>query len=66
MYSELDVNWMTGEYRTKKEHIRYLFDKANKYAQRFRSVEYFHYSRETELAKKVDELAKLEFTNNQE
>src|SRR3990167_6931880 len=56
MDSELVINWMTGKYRMKKEHIRPLFDEARKNAQRFNSVEYFHHSRETELGKRADKL----------
>jgi len=65
MDSELVIKWMTGEYRMKKEHIRPLFDKAKKYAQRFRSVEYFHHSEDSKYAKRVDRLAELKFKKHQ-
>lgn len=65
MDSELVIKWMTGEYRMKKEHIRPLFDEATKYALRFKSVEYFHHSRESKYAKRVDKLAKLAFEKSQ-
>lgn len=65
MDSELVINWMTGKYRMKKEHIRPLFDKAKKYAQRFNSVEYFHHSRNSSLAKKADKIAEEEYNKYQ-
>lgn len=65
MDSELVINWMTGKYRMKKEHIRPLFDEAKKNAQRFNGVEYFHHSRETELGKHADRLARQEYDRNQ-
>lgn len=66
MDSELVVKWMTGEYRMKKNHIRPLFDEAKKYEQRFRSVEYFHHPSDSELAKRVDKLAKREYQRSQQ
>jgi ribonuclease HI len=65
MDSELVIKWMNGEYRMKKEHIRPLFDEAKKYAQRFKNVEYFHHSRETELARRADKIAEEEFKKHQ-
>jgi ribonuclease HI/probable phosphoglycerate mutase len=57
MDSELVVRWMNKKYRMKKEHIRPLFDEAKKYEQRFQSVEYFHHSSDSRLAKRADSLA---------
>lgn len=57
MDSELVVKWMRGEYRMRKPHIRPLFDDAKKLAQRFKSVEYFHHSRNSQLGIRVDRLA---------
>ncbi len=65
MDSELVIKWMKGEYRLKKEHIRPLFDEAKKKEQRFRSVEYFHHTREAKNAKRVDALAEMEYKKNQ-
>jgi len=65
MDSELVIKWMNGEYRMKKEHIKPLFDEAKKYAQRFKSVEYFHHSRKAELAKRADSIAEQEFKKHQ-
>jgi len=61
MDSELVVKWMNKEYRLKKEHIKPLFDKANDLAQRFEGVKYFHHSRESELAKRADKLARAKY-----
>jgi ribonuclease HI len=61
MDSELVVNWMTGSYRMRKEHIRPLFDQAKKNEQRFRSVEYSHHSRSTPLGMRADKLADVEY-----
>ncbi|MCJ7740568.1 ribonuclease HI family protein [Candidatus Microgenomates bacterium] len=65
MDSELVVNWMTGKYRMRKEHIRPLFDEARKNAQRFNSVEYFHHSRSTLLGKRADRLSEQEYNKFQ-
>lgn len=65
MDSELVINWMTGKYRMKKEHIRHLFDEAKNNAQRFNSVEYYHHSRSTQLGVRADNLADLEYKKNQ-
>lgn len=65
MDSELVTNWMLGKYRMKKEHIRVLFDEAQKNSQRFKSVEYFHHSRNTVLGKRADKLANSEYLKNQ-
>ena len=65
MDSELVINWMTGKYRMKKEHIRPLFDETKKNAQRFNSIEYFHHSRKTQLGIRADNLAKAEYQKNQ-
>lgn len=61
MDSELVINWMLGKYRLKKDHIKPLFDEAKKMANRFKSVEYFYHSRETELGIRADLLAEEEF-----
>jgi len=61
MDSELVIKWMNRDYRLKKEHIKPLFDKAYELAQRFESVAYFHHSRDTKLAKRVDKLAHMEY-----
>ena len=61
MDSELVIKWMNKDYRLKKEHIKPLFDKANELSQRFEGVAYFHHSRDTELAKRVDRLAHSEY-----
>jgi ribonuclease HI len=65
MDSELVIRWMLGEYRMKKEHIKILFDEAKRLSQRFTSVEYFHHSRETGLAKRAHALAEQAFKDNQ-
>lgn len=65
MDSELVIKWMTGDYRMRKEHIRPLFDEARKNSQRFRSVEYFHHTRDTDLAKRADTLAEQEYKMHQ-
>ncbi|MFA4999216.1 MAG: ribonuclease HI family protein [Parcubacteria group bacterium] len=65
MDSELVIKWMKGEYRLKKEHIRPLFDEAKKKEQRFKSVEYFHHTREAVNVKRVDSLAEAEYRKNQ-
>lgn len=65
MDSELVVNWMTGRYRLRKEHIRPLFDEAKKNTQRFKSVDFFHHSKNSQLAKKSHRLAELEYRKNQ-
>jgi ribonuclease HI len=65
MDSELVVKWMTGEYRMKKEHIRTLFDEANRLTQRFKSVEFYHHNRDSALAKRADALANIEYNKNQ-
>lgn len=57
MDSELVIKWMRGEWRMRKPHIRPLFDEANKYAQRFKSVEFLHHSRNSKLGKRADLLA---------
>jgi ribonuclease HI len=64
MDSELVIKWMTGEYRMKKEHIRPLFDEVKKYEQRFKNVEFFHHNRESNLAKRADNLAEKEYKRN--
>lgn len=61
MDSELVVQWMNKRYRLKKEHIRPLYDRAYELAQRFDSIQYFHHSRDSELAKRADRLAHLEY-----
>lgn len=65
MDSELVINWMTGKYRMRKEHIRPLFDEAKKNSQRFNSVGYFYHSRETILGKRADRLAQREYNKQQ-
>ena len=65
MDSELVIKWMKGEYRMKKEHIRPLFDKAKKYEQRFKSVEYFHHPNTSILAKKTHKLAEEAYNASQ-
>lgn len=65
MDSELVIKWMKGEYRMKKDHIRPLFDEAKKYSQRYKSVEFFHHSRETINAKRADKLANEAFAEAQ-
>lgn len=64
MDSELVIKWMTGEYRMRKEHIRSLFDEANRLTQRFKNVEFYHHGRDTKLAKRVDSLANQEFNKS--
>jgi len=64
MDSELVVKWMNGDYRMKKDHIKPLFDEAKKFSNRFKSVKYFHHSREQEYAKKADKLADEEYKRN--
>lgn len=61
MDSELVIKWMNKDYRLKKEHIKPLFDKANKLAQRFEGIKYFHHSREANLAKRADGLAQSKY-----
>ena len=61
MDSELVIKWMNKEYRLKQEHIKPIYDEANQKAQRFTSVQYFHHPRTTQLAQRVDKLAKVEF-----
>lgn len=65
MDSELVIKWMRGEYRLKKPHIRPLFDQAKQKASRFKSVEYFHHSRDAELAKRTDAIARGEYKKHQ-
>lgn len=65
MDSELVINWMTGKYRMKKEHIRPLFDEAKRYSLRFNTVEYYHHSRDSKLGKRADNLANREYLRNQ-
>ncbi len=65
MDSELVINWMTGKYRMKKEHIRPLFDEAKKNSQRFNGVEYFHHSRNTKLGMRADHISNEEYTRQQ-
>ena len=57
MDSDLVVKWMNKVYKLKKEHIKPLFDRANELAQRFASVEYYHHSRDCDLARRADALA---------
>lgn len=57
MDSELVIKWMSGEYRMKKEHIRPLFDEANKLTGRFKQVDFNHHPRTSKLASKADQLA---------
>lgn len=61
MDSELVIKWMTGDYRLKKEHIKPLFDEAKQLEKRYKEVKYFHHRRDSELAKKVDKIAQIEF-----
>jgi len=65
MDSELVIKWMIGEYRMRKEHIRPLFDEAKKYAQRYKSIEYFHHSNTSTLAKRAHNIAKKAFNEAQ-
>lgn len=65
MDSELVIKWMTGKYRMKKEHIRPLFDEAKKFEARFQSIEYFHHSSNSRLAKRVDQLAHQAYKESQ-
>jgi len=65
MDSELVIKWMKREYRIKKEHIRPLFDTAKIYEQRFKSVEYFHHSNTSFLAKKAHKLAEEAYNESQ-
>lgn len=65
MDSKLVINWMKGEYRLKKEHIRPLFDEAKKYEQRFRKVDYFHHLNTSILGKKAHKLAEEAYKDNQ-
>ncbi len=58
MDSQLVIRWLTGEYRIKKSHIKPLFSKVKELERRFKKVSYFHHSRETELGKRVDWLAR--------
>lgn len=57
MDSELVVNWMNGNYRMKKSHIRPLFDEAKKLEARFKNVKYFHHNRDSDLAKRANNIA---------
>lgn len=61
MDSELVINWMNGRYRMKKEHIKPLFDLAKRNSLRFKSVEFYHQSREAELGVRADNLAEKEY-----
>ena len=61
MDSELVVKWMNKEYRLKKPHIKPLFDQAAALSQRFASIKYYHHSRESELAKRADRVAEVEY-----
>ena len=65
MDSELVIKWMTGEYRMRKEHIRPLFDEAKKYTQRYKSIEYFHHPKTSNLAKRAHGIAKKAFNEVQ-
>lgn len=65
MDSELVIKWMKGEYRMKKPHIRPLFDEAKKLAQRFKSVEYFHHNRDSQLGKRANRLAHQAYQEHQ-
>lgn len=65
MDSELVIKWMIGEYRMRKEHIRPLFDEAKKYAQRYKSVEFFHHNKNATLAKKAHRIAEKAFNEVQ-
>ncbi|MDP3093142.1 MAG: ribonuclease HI family protein [bacterium] len=65
MDSELVINWMKGEYRLKKEHIKPLFDEAKKYEQRFKKVDYFHHPNTSTLAKKAHKLAEEAYKDSQ-
>ena len=65
MDSELVIKWMRGEYRMRKEHIKPLFDEAKKYEQRFKSVEYIHHPKTSNLAKKAHRLAEEAYDESQ-
>ncbi len=61
MDSDLVVKWMNKVFRLRQEHIKPLFDRANELAQRFAAVEYYHHSRDCNLAKRADSLASAKY-----
>jgi len=65
MDSELVVKWMNKEYKLHRQHIKPLYDQATSLSQRFASIKYYHHSRETEFAKRVDKIADNEYKKHQ-
>ncbi|MBU2590968.1 MAG: ribonuclease HI family protein [Nitrospinota bacterium] len=59
--SKLVVGWMNKKFKMTKEHIKPLFDEANKLASRFKLVTFVHHSRDNALAKRADHIAKKEY-----
>ena len=64
MDSELVIKWMNKVYRLKQDHIKPIYDDANKKAQRFTEVKYFHHPRTSEYAIRADRLADNEYKKN--
>lgn len=64
MDSQLVIRWLTGEYRVKKSHIKGLFLKVKQLEKRFKKIDYFHHSRETDLGRRVDQIARKELIFN--
>ena len=56
--SELVVRHLNGTYRLKAKNLRPLFDKVKSLESRYKLVTYFHHSRDNDIAKKADSVAK--------
>jgi len=65
MDSELVVKWMNKEYKLHKPHIKPLYDQATTLSQRFAGIKYYHHSRESEFAKRADQIAEKEYKKHQ-
>lgn len=54
--SELVIKQLTGEYKTKKPHLKELYKKIKEQEKRFKEVRYSNRSREHGMQKQADEL----------
>ena len=63
--SELVVKHLTGEYRLKAENLKPLFDKVKSLEKRFKSVAYYHHSRDNVIAQEADRVAHVHLKQSQ-
>lgn len=54
--SELVIKQLRGEYKTKKPHLKELYEKIKEQEKRFKEVRYLNKPREHEMQKLADEL----------